>query len=37
MLYEGKIVQIDTPENIRNSTNPLIHQLSMVLPMVQLR
>jgi phospholipid/cholesterol/gamma-HCH transport system ATP-binding protein len=26
MLYEGKIVGIDTPEGIRNSDNPLIHQ-----------
>ena len=22
MLYEGKIIQVDTPENIKNSTNP---------------
>ncbi len=26
MLYEGKIVQIDTPENIRNSPDPLVKQ-----------
>jgi phospholipid/cholesterol/gamma-HCH transport system ATP-binding protein len=26
MLYEGKIIQIDTPENIKNSTNPVVHQ-----------
>jgi phospholipid/cholesterol/gamma-HCH transport system ATP-binding protein len=26
MLYEGKIVQEDTPDNLRNSNNPLIHQ-----------
>ncbi len=26
MLYEGKIIQIDTPENIRNSANPIVHQ-----------
>jgi len=26
MLYEGKIIQIDTPQNIQNSTNPIVHQ-----------
>jgi phospholipid/cholesterol/gamma-HCH transport system ATP-binding protein len=26
MLYEGKIIQIDTPENIKNSTNPIVQQ-----------
>jgi phospholipid/cholesterol/gamma-HCH transport system ATP-binding protein len=26
MLYEGKIVGVDTPDNIRSSTNPLIKQ-----------
>lgn len=26
MLYEGKIVGVDTPEQIQNSTNPLIRQ-----------
>jgi phospholipid/cholesterol/gamma-HCH transport system ATP-binding protein len=26
MLYEGRIIQVDTPENIRNSTNPIVHQ-----------
>src|SRR5262245_61141111 len=26
MLYEGRIIQIDTPENIQNSTNPVVHQ-----------
>jgi phospholipid/cholesterol/gamma-HCH transport system ATP-binding protein len=26
MLYEGKIVGVETPEGLRNSTNPLIHQ-----------
>ncbi len=26
MLYEGKIVAVDTPEGIRNSTNPLVKQ-----------
>ena len=26
MLYEGRIVQADTPENIRNSKDPLVHQ-----------
>jgi len=26
MLYEGKIVQADTPENIRNSADPLVKQ-----------
>jgi phospholipid/cholesterol/gamma-HCH transport system ATP-binding protein len=26
MLYEGKIVGIDTPENIRDTQDPLIHQ-----------
>jgi len=26
MLYEGKIVQVDTPENIRQSVNPLVQQ-----------
>jgi len=26
MLYEGKIIQVDTPENIRNSTHPIVHQ-----------
>jgi phospholipid/cholesterol/gamma-HCH transport system ATP-binding protein len=26
MLYEGKIVEIDTPENFGKSKNPLIHQ-----------
>ena len=26
MLYEGKIIQIDTPDNIKNSTNPVVNQ-----------
>ncbi len=26
MLYNGEIVQCDTPENIRNSTNPVVRQ-----------
>jgi phospholipid/cholesterol/gamma-HCH transport system ATP-binding protein len=26
MLYEGKIVEVDTPDNIRNSKNPLVQQ-----------
>jgi phospholipid/cholesterol/gamma-HCH transport system ATP-binding protein len=26
MLYEGRIMQIDTPDNIKNSTNPVVHQ-----------
>jgi phospholipid/cholesterol/gamma-HCH transport system ATP-binding protein len=26
MLYEGKIIQIDTPENIKNSKNPVVQQ-----------
>jgi len=26
MLYEGKIVQIDTPEAIQNSADPVVHQ-----------
>ena len=26
MLYEGKIVGVDTPDNIKNSANPLIRQ-----------
>ena len=26
MLYEGQIVQIDTPDKIRESTNPIVHQ-----------
>ena len=26
MLYEGKIVQVDTPEAIKNSTDPLVKQ-----------
>jgi phospholipid/cholesterol/gamma-HCH transport system ATP-binding protein len=26
MLYEGRIIQIDTPENIRNSANPVVNQ-----------
>ena len=26
MLYEGQIVQIDTPENIKNSKNPIVQQ-----------
>lgn len=26
MLYEGKIIQIDTPENIRNSAHPVVQQ-----------
>ncbi len=26
MLYEGKIIQIDTPENIKDSTNPVVKQ-----------
>ncbi len=26
MLYQGRIVQIDTPENIKNSTDPIVHQ-----------
>lgn len=26
MLYEGKILQIDTPENIKNSTHPVVKQ-----------
>jgi phospholipid/cholesterol/gamma-HCH transport system ATP-binding protein len=26
MLFEGKIVQVDTPENIKNSANPIVHQ-----------
>jgi len=26
MLYEGKIIQIDTPENIKNSENPVVRQ-----------
>ena len=25
-LPEGKIVEVDTPENIRNSKNPLVQQ-----------
>jgi len=26
MLYEGRIIQIDTPDNIKNSTNPIVQQ-----------
>jgi len=26
MLYQGQIVQIDTPDNIKNSTNPIVQQ-----------
>ena len=26
MLYEGRIVGIDTPEHIRDTKDPLIHQ-----------
>jgi len=26
MLYEGKIIQIDTPDNIKNSTDPVVQQ-----------
>jgi phospholipid/cholesterol/gamma-HCH transport system ATP-binding protein len=26
MLYEGRIVQVDTPDNIKNSTDPLVRQ-----------
>ncbi len=26
MLYEGKIIAMDTPENIKNSTNPVVAQ-----------
>ncbi len=26
MLYEGRIIQIDTPDNIKNSTNPVVQQ-----------
>jgi len=26
MLYQGQIVQIDTPDNIKNSTNPVVQQ-----------
>jgi phospholipid/cholesterol/gamma-HCH transport system ATP-binding protein len=26
MLYEGRIVQVDSPENIRDSKDPLVHQ-----------
>jgi len=26
MLYEGKIILVDTPDNIKNSTNPIVHQ-----------
>ncbi len=26
MLYEGKIIQVDTPEQIKNSTNPVVQQ-----------
>jgi phospholipid/cholesterol/gamma-HCH transport system ATP-binding protein len=26
MLYEGKIIQVDTPDNIKNSTNPIVQQ-----------
>jgi phospholipid/cholesterol/gamma-HCH transport system ATP-binding protein len=26
MLYEGKIVKIDTPEAIKNSADPVVHQ-----------
>jgi len=26
MLYQGRIVQVDTPEKIKNSTDPIVHQ-----------
>mgnify|MGYP000169499084 CR=1 FL=1 len=26
MLYEGKIIEVGTPEEIRNSSNPIVHQ-----------
>jgi phospholipid/cholesterol/gamma-HCH transport system ATP-binding protein len=26
MLYQGKIIEIGTPDEIRNSTNPVVHQ-----------
>ena len=26
MLYKGEIVETGTPEQIRNTTNPLVHQ-----------
>lgn len=26
MIYQGKIIQVDTPENIRNTNNPLVRQ-----------
>jgi phospholipid/cholesterol/gamma-HCH transport system ATP-binding protein len=26
MLYEGKIIQVDSPQNIQNSANPVVHQ-----------
>jgi phospholipid/cholesterol/gamma-HCH transport system ATP-binding protein len=26
MLYQGKIIEIGTPNEIRNSTNPVVHQ-----------
>jgi phospholipid/cholesterol/gamma-HCH transport system ATP-binding protein len=26
MLYEGKIVTVDTPDKIKNSTDPIVHQ-----------
>ncbi len=26
MLYQGRVVQVDTPDNIKNSADPLVHQ-----------
>ncbi len=26
MLYKGQIIQVDTPENIKNSADPVVHQ-----------
>ncbi len=26
MLYEGKIIEVETPQNIQNSTNPIVRQ-----------
>ena len=26
MLYQGKIIQDDVPENFRHSANPIVHQ-----------
>ena len=26
MIYQGSVLEIDTPENIKNSTNPIVQQ-----------